>query len=475
MVRFLVVCVVTAACVGSLQGEQSVHQLTNNGDQITYPNYTVLAIDGSNVSTGSGGGIGSGSDVYSAKYTDSTGDWNIAGPGTGFGDAPLFVNFGLNFIVTAERDIDLTFYQLGRANPQYPSSTTNVTMQLSGLDAWATGDDLELFSLDAGSTLYSPQVGASNPPAPNATSTNFTFDWNAQGAALPQGDMTFITQFETRSDGGLMYQTIGRFTQTMVSVSNGGSSTITASMGSVLGAPAALAVDIDADSFAAAAADMMPGGTSTGVDLYVQAKPGGLAIPFSGNTGLPDVMALHTTSNVQGTANVSNPFPSGWELYELVLGGQAYKVTAPGASMPITLHTYLEVDRATTETGTIKPTLGPVRSVKVNNADAFQQRINVGKTPLVTWSPPSLGSASGGYQVDVMQLGVSNGQTTVKTVAILETKSTSVRVPPGTLVTGSAYIFKVFAFANDRDIETKPFQTVVPFAGSAVLTATVLP
>ena len=462
MVKWLLLA--ACACTSKLQGTQYVHQITNSGDSITYTNYDIKAIVGTNRI-----------DTYDVNYTDATGDWEISGPASGFGDAPLFVQFGDAYLCTAERTIDLSFYELGRANAQYPSTTTNVTVNLTGLDAWSTKFDLEFFALDSATGIYSPQVGATNPPAGGATQTNFTFDWNTTGSAMPQGDLMFVTELENRTAGALEYQTVGRVAQVpSASVSNGGSSTITGSMSAVTGSTS-YAVDIDNDSFQQYVDDMPKGGVPTGVYLYVDAKPGGLTIPFTGNVGLPDVLVVHTTQNVQGTAMLGNPFPSGWTPFAFAFGGYAFTYTAPGASSGATLHAYMEVDRDMNDTSTWQPEISPVRHVKINGLDAFETQMRVGQRPLLTWDAPRVGSPTAGYQVTVDQVTAMNGQTVINPVAFLYTKSPSVRVPPGVMVPGSAYVFRIRAEHNDRDIETSTYQTSLPYADSTQLTAMMLP
>jgi hypothetical protein len=111
----------------------------------------------------------------------------------------------------------------------------------------------------------------------------------------------------------------------------------------------------------------------------------------------------------------------------LLFGGNLYAIEPEDGSLP--------VDRA------IAPVLGPVTAPQLNGSDAFQATSGVGLTPQLSWSAPSVGSATS-YNV------VLYDTSTMAAVLTANVRNASFDIPPGILSAGATYLAVITANGN---------------------------
>ena len=95
-------------------------------------------------------------------------------------------------------------------------------------------------------------------------------------------------------------------------------------------------------------------------------------------------------------------------------------------------------------TSPIAPLVGVVQNPSINGNSFFANQSGVGLTPTLTWSAPSVGTATF-YRVRVYQLINNDGNTTLANIAGLSTQATSLQIPPGLLTAGQTYVFLINA------------------------------
>jgi hypothetical protein len=107
------------------------------------------------------------------------------------------------------------------------------------------------------------------------------------------------------------------------------------------------------------------------------------------------------------------------------------------------------------------PVLGPPLSPKIQGLDAFQPQSGVGLTPVVSWSPPSLGTPTS-YEVGVSPTGPGSFYASLSFTVYGQT---SLRIPPGFLVSGVSYQLSISSFQAPWDtLGRPPMRTGAPWA-----------
>jgi hypothetical protein len=117
-------------------------------------------------------------------------------------------------------------------------------------------------------------------------------------------------------------------------------------------------------------------------------------------------------------------------------------------------------------TGDVVPVVGPPRSPKVQGLDAFQNQSGVGLTPVISWSPPSVGAPTS-YQVSVASQDTT---TRYSSITVTVYGATSLRIPPGYLVKGVGYQVSISSVQAPWDkVGIPPFRFGVPYATAGML------
>jgi len=160
---------------------------------------------------------------------------------------------------------------------------------------------------------------------------------------------------------------------------------------------------------------------------------------------------------VKFTASYGDPFPPAWGRLGSVYFYYQVPITVPGASTPGELTARIHFnDVAAKFTGPIHPTLTPPREPKIDGRSAFTEVLGTGATPLVSWSPPQIGTPEI-YKVFVYRARVSDGRVLFDYLSVLYSAETSVRLPPDLLQFGESYVLVLEALIEDGVRVNKPF------------------
>jgi hypothetical protein len=174
-----------------------------------------------------------------------------------------------------------------------------------------------------------------------------------------------------------------------------------------------------------------------------------------------------------GDVGYRNGFPADYTKLAYAVWNQPifFTVNTAGGQVPGILSGAIGMNSLTLPAANrpISPTLGPVTNLSLDFADAFgTQLVAVSLTPTIRWSPPDLGSASF-YQVDMLLYTAGmchlHGCDAPTNVGTFQTQQTSLTLPPGVLMPGSAYVLVVTAKnAVASDLNSAPMRTTYPFA-----------
>jgi len=393
---------------------------------------------------------------------------------------------------------DLSTVMAARPNVQAPAGTATLALNIANLTPWV--DSIAGFSGDmiliAGSQahVYSrPQISGVRPQAGGTAYTN-TFRWNVGSTAwfigLPdasQGDVEFVYQRSTRTAGSNETQGVVRYASRFARVDNltlreGTQQTLSVSLADVAQSGNARA-DLRSAQFAALAPQVnpsaMPSQVQGGSSMSILAVPHTVDYPeapgFSASSSLLWVQAPLTTDVDYGVVTYGQlPAPL-WQ--EERYSGYTFdlQLPAPSGKTYDWFGGFLEFVRPA-DAGPVAPVLGPPRSPLIGGRDAFVPQAGVGVQPVISWSPPSLGSASS-YVVRIDPLGldaIPPGSLLQLSFAVYS--GTSLKVPAGFLQQGRDYVATITALSAPWDqLDRPPLRSGAPLRMSDCVTAVFTP
>jgi hypothetical protein len=378
---------------------------------------------------------------------------------------PYLLQFGSSYKWVTNRTVDLSRAALGRPDVQLEPEGTQLSLSLNGLAPWQINDDLQFHSANTGIGYFSGAACAT----PSWTSPNpgdqflfasIDYVFSLQNCGAPaahidgtRGDMLYVTQLVSRSEGGLDFQEVRRSYQTN-SLAGGGGGGLTLN-GFMTPLPTTTrTVNYPASSFEALALAAHPTAALTTTTLNIGTLPG--YTQFGSFAGWPD-LALATGPAGSGDLSTSflygNPYPGAWPQFITALSSARvrYSVRLPDGSestlRSFSVYTYSQQPLTGTATS-LTPQVGPPRDMRINGAVATNNLTGVGLTPLLSWTAPSVGTPSY-YSVRVYELFATASNTTSRLpVTSLSTTQTQVRLPPGLLVAGKTYYVQVNAVSQ---------------------------
>lgn len=177
-----------------------------------------------------------------------------------------------------------------------------------------------------------------------------------------------------------------------------------------------------------------------------------------------------------------NPFTSGQELVSVgVYYYHNVRSQLPEGTVENLLGSFLiEVPAGDLNGKPIQPTLGTPENIKVNNAaTSFDApTTNIGTTPTITWSAPTLGKPTH-YRIhafDLTDVKDSAGlNVRRRRVATFHVQGTSVTIPEGILLAGRYYYFQVAALMNENHDSAHPLVFATRQFTSTMFTGIVTP
>lgn len=424
-----------------------------------------------------------------ALVPDGAGDFDVYS-GTGavgsasIPDVPAGTRYYLRvndrYLVTGASTVDLSRVEWGRPDATASGSGSTITFNVTGLGAWNALDELQIISSNLGEVAFADD-DLTNGPAVGATAlAGATYDWS--GRPLIQGttagDRLAMTQLSSVTTGGLSYRVATKFyTAPSFEQSSGVGTTLSGAFADIVRDGTA-SFDWRRSQFASLVTDANPR-AQHGMDyLYVSPLPKANVYGPYGNA--PDLLQIFLGEPVDdvntGTLNFGNPFGSGWDVLGQVYTAYSTEYSV-GTASPGRLYCAITQTEpiATFATNPIRPRVGPIGNFAIDGSSAFDALLNVGLTPTLSWSPPSVGDADY-YGIDVYKLGDVGGETRFAFVASLVTRDTELQIPPGVLQPLGSYVFLAGAFrAPGRSIETAPYSPVPSFASACSMSEPMVP
>src|SRR5215831_12416797 len=181
--------------------------------------------------------------------------------------------------------------------------------------------------------------------------------------------------------------------------------------------------------------------------------------PTSSTSSLFYFQSLTPTSTDfdYGTFNYPQFHDPLWTEYRQLSYCFDVTVRAPGAKEPLELQctgqVFAAVPMSPPPEDPIAPVLGPPTKPLINGEDAFAPQAGVGLRPVISWSPPDLGTATS-YAVSIGSLSPREEGEHIPISA--KVFGTSFHVPPGFLRPGHIYVASISALQADFDEPDHP-------------------
>jgi hypothetical protein len=349
--------------------------------------------------------------------------------------------------------VDADFSWGFRSDGVLANSSTDLTFDLTNLDAWQSTDVFEVVCPNNSAFVeYNGSLGE--------TTFTGTFPYSQFGlqenlSDASKGDQYFILQLSTQTLGGFPFAAAARaffppkFTQAQ------GSNTLIGGALATVAQNQQFEANINGADLSAQAIAANPGAKLIGTGLVLDAYPGSVA--NGERTSTPDLVAYNLsyfaagpllTSNMDlGTISYGNPFPASFPLFVLYAWNAQTNYTAPGATSSMPLLTFEDGYNTALPTATspVKPLVGVVTRPSINGHSLFANQIGVGVTPTLKWSAPAVGTATF-YDVEIIQLTNEGGSTVETGFSTVRTSATTLTIPPGLLSAGNGYVFVVRAW-----------------------------
>ena len=356
------------------------------------------------------------------------------------------------------------------------------------MDPWQVGDQLQMYSPQSGMLAYAMDADAtSGAPAASDTALNgMVYDLrNADTASLPDaaaGDEVTVVQLSTETDGTRSYNALTHtFSPSGLTVTNGGSATID---GAFTAAPASqtLTATWNRPAFATELAAHFPHAEDDNWSTF-----GVTALQRAGTLGFfdggPDLVYFapgYTTDSsvVSASWPYADPYPAEWGRILWNRYEQHRFISLPGAQ-PTAVYSDLEAFRDLTTLAAdplFEPLVGLVLHPRINDDDALSATplTDVGGLPMLSWNPPSIGTASK-YYVAVYRIDNVDGVTEARQTALLETAETHLQIPPNLLSNNQPYVFEIEVRSTTADLVAQPHAYGLPDAFSSLPTTMATP
>jgi hypothetical protein len=457
----------------AVTGTQMVHFITDTGE-VTQPSDLSGAPVGAYIAEEDGGFT-----YYAGTGTDA-GTFSI--PGVPF--QSYYLRFRSLYVLTSERDLDLSLYEQGRPDARLADAGTLLHVSLTGMSPWQMDDqdnvdDLQMYSANAGAMFvqlqyYDVDGGfSSQTPEPGATTLDKTLDYAsfARNGFRPRlvdaarGDQAIFTQLVTHDAGvvddagvsmGLTYRSVGKaFTTSSLTVRDGQSVTLSGAF-STVPQDQSHAVDWKVaegtpGSFGSYRAAVNPNATIDYSGLLLGVIP---TAAYGYYWLTPDLVSYFAPGDLPDQSLhfvYGNPYPASYAKFSITetLFGVNYALSRPGGG---TASTSIRGRIANQEllsgprAGPLVPGVSPVQNPQLDGTSAWLDQ-SITPTPTVSWTPPAVGTPTF-YAVSFREIiqdpttgRVSRGPLVVQVL----TEGTHVKVPPGVLKSGKHYSMSITA------------------------------
>jgi len=386
------------------------------------------------------------------------------------------------YYLTSSSSPDMSLWIAGRSTATTMTQPTPLSVSLTGLDPWATGDTLKLLSLGGGVPAVGLAMATGVNPVVGATTFSGSFDASKvfsppnliDGAV---GDHTVVLQTETSVQSTYTTTIVGRSVNlTSFTMSNGAAAPLSTAL-TALPQNKTAVVDWSPAGYEALAAAVNPHAT---VSSHAYNLQGYVGVPSDGATAVVGPLlsfAAPLGSNLSGVSLAfGDPYLGDMFYVAQVVTTYSVPVTAPGATPANFAVTALyAADEPTFEAKPpTTPIVSPPTNILVDGQSGFAGGTLASTTPTITLSPPAMGTATH-YTVRAIQLSkAASGGTDTNAVGEVWGKLTTLQLPKGLLASGQTYVFRVDAIVypgTTADAELEPRWVPWPLAHAQALTA----
>jgi hypothetical protein len=345
----------------------------------------------------------------------------------------VFLQVGTTYVVTAERDLDLSRVAQGRPEPPLGGLGSRLQLSITGLSSWTDASDLWL-TVPNSAAIYSMAA----PPDLGATELVGNVPLLNEPLLDPSlGDVFRVVQTEQVDDTGGLYRVAVRAFEASVTSADGETTTVAGSFTPVTRDEEAW-VDLRESDFIMQLAEITD--FEVPPSYHLRAGP---AIPDY-DTGLIEVARVAGDPAVTGVVTVSfgRPFAD-FTLWEDANNLFSYDLDPDPDVCVLGLGGLFESAPFGTLSGDqpIRPALGLVRNVTVDGRPALEpQTVPAGAE--LAWDAPSLGEPD---DYAVLVYAVPAGGGAGELLARIVTPGTSVRLQPTDLEPGTRLTVRITA------------------------------
>jgi hypothetical protein len=473
----IIVLLAVAFCVPA-PGDDSNSTRNVSGHEIVHYKNGPVPVDLSAVPIAAYVPTGSSYNVITGAGT-STGTFTIPGVPKGF----YLLQFGSSYLWTSNTMVDLDFNENYRSTGVAANSSTQITFDLTNLNAWQSTDAFEIVCPNnAAFESTDDYLYGAGTPGETAFTGTYPYVGNLSDASLK--DQYYTEDLVTQEVGGYPFPALaGYYAPPKFTQAQGSDISIDGNF-KTIPQTNAFEANINGADLAAQAVAANPNATLTNTGIALDVHPGSLAKGDS--TSTPDLILyegfdggapLITSNGDLGPVSYGNPYPASWPLFVGYTYYAATNVLAPGATNNAQVLTYVETitTNLPSTTSPLTTIVGVVQNPSISGTSFFTNQSGVGLTPLLQWSAPSVGTATY-YQVTVDQLTNNSGNTEYATIATLSTQQTSLQIPTGVLTSGQAYVFIVTAtYVSGLNFARTPYFYGPTTAWAQVLSGVIQP
>jgi hypothetical protein len=403
---------------------------------------------------------GGGFDTHSATVAPD-GTFSIANvPAGSFWLTALNTN-----LWTDRSQINLGSSQWGGCKYEAPSSAgTSLQASVSELNPWQYYDYF----------YYTvPNARSSKGALPNVGDTSLSFTIPSGNLVLlnsANGDNGYYAQLVTAAYGGVEFHALQNFYGPQpVTVQDGTVNSLTATLQEVL-QTSSVRANIRGSAFAALHDSMFPGAAmaSPGDNFRIDISVDNVS-PLSSGSFLVLASQAFSTDQDLGEVWFGNPYPATWTPFLDYYDFAIHNIQAPNAtnSFPLPLSNRVVSAQLPTASSPISPLVGPPLNPQIDGKDLFQDQTINGTSPMFSWQPPAVGTATG-YLIRPYEVVVNNGTPSLDFKGVFYVMGTSVQLPPGVLSSGKTYTFVIESVYRKTDVGANPNLETMP-EGSADL------
>jgi hypothetical protein len=401
------------------------------------------------------------------ELTAADGVVEPAGPG------PIYVDSGDLWVVTDEATLDLGRVRLGRADAARPGEPVALAVDLAGLAPWQEADQLQLYAQDVEAWLLTGVPGIEA----GATELSVAIDYSGPLVDAGRGDQLWLAQLTSRTIGDDVYSAVDRAT---VRADADFTAAEPAIAGELEPAPQrSFEVDWRITRFDDARLQVQPVIASSWYDANISSLVAAADHGFYGISA--DQLTMRVTDqtgrDVSGQFDYGAPFPDDWDSMATFIAWYPVSVRAEPDDLPLILFDTIWIRDLTErlDGARLEPRITAPRALSVGGRDAREPQRGVGRTPVIAWQPPALGSATG-YRVTVVSLATGFGVTRELARAEIATALTSIRIPPGAVdPAAAAFAVQVTAVAGPADLARAPHRLSLPHAVASLTSAALAP